>query len=68
MCFLLVLRLLRDGLAAAAGLAEVVQVFEAAFLDCDTDMCVAWRLRCLFTDGIGTPDPNPRNTVNWCFE
>ena len=19
------------------------------------------------TDGIGTPDPNPRNLVNWCF-
>ena len=19
------------------------------------------------TDGIGTPDPNPRNCVNWCF-
>ena len=20
-----------------------------------------------FTDGIGTPDPNPRNWVNWCL-
>ena len=19
------------------------------------------------TDGIGTPNPNPRNLVNWCF-
>ena len=19
------------------------------------------------TDGIGTPDPNPRNVVNWCL-
>ena len=20
-----------------------------------------------FTDGIGTPDPNPKHLVNWCF-
>ena len=20
------------------------------------------------TDGIGTPDPNPKHLVNWCFE
>ena len=20
-----------------------------------------------FTDGIGTPDPNPRQIVSWCF-
>ena len=20
----------------------------------------------LITDGLGTPDPNPRNLVNWC--
>ena len=22
----------------------------------------------LVTDGIGTPDPNPRNLPNWCFQ
>ena len=21
----------------------------------------------VITDGIGTPDPNPMNLVNWCF-
>ena len=24
-------------------------------------------VRPLITDGIGTPDPNPVNLVNWCF-
>ena len=28
---------------------------------------VSWSCRSHATDGIGTPDPNPRNLVNWCF-
>ena len=28
---------------------------------------VQQRCREPLTDGIGTPDPNPRNLVNWCF-
>ena len=33
------------------------------------ELCLFQRrlLLCGFTDGIGTPDPNPRNLVNWCF-
>ena len=39
------------------------RLFEWSFRACGRPKLL---LRML-TDGIGTPDPNPRNLVNWCF-